>query len=225
MNSLSEINIYSTASAKTCFIYLSSFQEKAKMMIKGRYWNTSISQGGNIFCSDKLPSSYHHFGAFVKDLFPVILAQRSLCWYNGFLTGCSQTTLSHQHFSIREYNQNSSLWKDPTETGSKWHSHLKKKKNHWSHLFPFLSFPPNTQLQYFEAIPPTHHIWVGSTPSLHIRSLPTPTYELIIDNQEPTPALTHHIRTNTHPLHQTALSSSLQSRTSFLTTLEVYFWV
>lgn len=95
MNSVSELNTYSTANAKTRFPYLNSFQEKGKIMTKWRYWNISITQDGKLFCSDKLPSSYHHFGVFAGDLFSVISTQRSLCCYNGFLTGSSQTILSH----------------------------------------------------------------------------------------------------------------------------------
>lgn len=72
-------------------------QEKA-VMTKWRYWNISTTQGGNLSSSNKLPSSCHHFGVFVRDLSPVIFAQRSLCWWNGFFTGCSQTILCHQYF-------------------------------------------------------------------------------------------------------------------------------
>lgn len=67
------------------------------------------------------------------------------------------------------------------------------------------------QVQHFQAIPPTHHIWGGSTPSLLIWSHSTPTNKLITDNQEPIAAMTHHIGTQTHPDSQAQRSSTSPS--------------
>lgn len=45
-------------------------------------------------------------------------------------------------------------------SGIRIHLFLRKKstlKTPWPHLFSFLSLPLNTQVEYFQAIPPTHH--------------------------------------------------------------------
>lgn len=107
MNSFRNQHIL-TANAKTCFPYLSSFQEQAKMMAK--ILKHPLPKVRNLFCSDKFPSCYHHFGVFVRVLFQLFL-------HKEVFVGTMASSLAvprhsfHAKTSIMEYNQNSFVLK------------------------------------------------------------------------------------------------------------------
>ena len=167
--------MYSTASAKACFLHLCSLQEKAKIMIKWIHyprWKALLFWQASFKLS---PLQSLCWGPLSSYFF----AQRRVYWYNGFLTASFQhpftpilllRSKSRIHLFLKRSNWKKVLRVIPIQ-------------NHLPQLFPFLS-PFQHSNGVFEVIPPAYRIRGSSTPALHIWSHPTPTYRLLKDNQE-----------------------------------------
>ena len=125
--------MYSTASAKACFLHLRSLQEKAKIMIKWIHyprWKALLFWQASFKLS---PLQSLCWGPLSSYFF----AQRRVYWYNGFLTASFQhpftpilllRSKSRNHLFLKRSNWKKVLRVIPIQ-------------NHLPQLFPFLSLP------------------------------------------------------------------------------------